>query len=200
MTGAIFCAHSAGLPKYRPPSCAERSVAMTGSAHTFLHVRTSSTGSPAIRSKRSSIMSAPCACAAAACAGSVRQATICMYLTICRGATKRYAMPGPGRQGYPFIPFRVETLVPDMEPAAVMKTLRLACSALGWCVILAFVLPLGAAYLLGLSPVAVSALIASAFVIEDGSIPIGIGLGLPVQFVVPVATSVEAGIFLGLLV
>ncbi|MFZ1959481.1 MAG: hypothetical protein ACLQBP_01735 [Methanoregula sp.] len=92
----------------------------------------------------------------------------------------------------------MKTLVPDMEPAAVMKTLRLACSALGWCVILAFVLPLGAAYLLGLSPVAAGALIASAFVIEDGSIPIGIGLGLPVQYVVPVATSVEAGIFLGL--
>jgi len=85
-----------------------------------------------------------------------------------------------------------------MESAAVIQTLRLTWRALGWCVLLAFILPLAAAYLLGLSPVAVSALIASAFVIEDGSIPIGIGLGLPVQYVVPVATSVEAGIFLGL--
>jgi len=85
-----------------------------------------------------------------------------------------------------------------MESAAVIQTLRLTWSALGWCVLLAFILPLGAAYLLGLSPVAACALIASAFVIEDGSIPIGIGLGLPVQYVVPVATSVEAGIFLGL--
>ena len=38
-----------------------------------------------------SMISAPCACAAAACAGSVREATICMYLTVCREATKRCA-------------------------------------------------------------------------------------------------------------
>jgi len=86
-----------------------------------------------------------------------------------------------------------------MDPAAVTKTLRLACNALGWCLILTIILPLAAAFLLGLSPIAASAFIGSAFVIEDGSIPIGIGLGLPLQYVVPVATSIEAGIFLGLI-
>ncbi len=85
-----------------------------------------------------------------------------------------------------------------MEPAAVNATLRPAIGALGWCVTLALVLPLGGACVLGLSPAAAVALVASAFVIEYGSIPIGIGLGLPVHYVVPAATSIEAGIFLGL--
>jgi hypothetical protein len=79
-----------------------------------------------------------------------------------------------------------------------MAMLRPACGAIGWCVLLALVLPLSAAYLLGLSPAAACAMVASAFLIEYGSIPIGIGLGLPVQYVVPAATSIEAGIFLGL--
>ena len=78
-----------------------------------------------------------------------------------------------------------------MEPAAVKATLRPALGALGWCVTLALVLPLGGAYTLGLSPAAAGALVASAFVIEYGSIPIGIGLGLPVNYVVPAATSIK---------
>ncbi|MGA2162105.1 MAG: hypothetical protein ABSG28_07925 [Methanoregula sp.] len=85
-----------------------------------------------------------------------------------------------------------------MERAAVMTVLRLACGALGWCVLLGLVLPLGAAYLLGLSPAPALALIASAFLIEYGAIPIGIGLSLPPQYVLPAAISIEAGIFLGI--
>ena len=85
-----------------------------------------------------------------------------------------------------------------MERAAVKSVLRPACGAIGWCALLALVLPLGTALLLHLSLPAAGALVASAFVIEYGSIPIGIGLGLPVQYVVAAATSIEAGIFLGL--
>ena len=85
-----------------------------------------------------------------------------------------------------------------MERAAVMTVLRPACGAIGWCALFALVLPLGAAFLLHLSVTAAGALVASAFVIEYGSIPIGIGIGLPVPYVVAAATSIEAGIFLGL--
>ncbi|MFZ2073267.1 MAG: hypothetical protein WAU64_02185 [Methanoregula sp.] len=85
-----------------------------------------------------------------------------------------------------------------MEPAAVLTTLRPAFGAIGWCALLALILPLSSAYVLGLSPAAACGLVASAFVIEYGSIPIGIGLGLPVQYVVPAATCIEAAIFLGL--
>ena len=53
-----------------------------------------------------------------------------------------------------------------MEPAAVMTTLRPAFGAIGWCALLAFILPLGGAYVLGLSPAAACGLVASAFVIE----------------------------------
>ena len=66
-----------------------------------------------------------------------------------------------------------------MEPAAVMTTLRPAFGAIGWCALLAFILPLGGAYVLGLSPAAACGLVASAFVIEYRSIPIGIGLAAP---------------------
>ncbi|MGA2699439.1 MAG: hypothetical protein ABSE74_07345, partial [Methanoregula sp.] len=85
-----------------------------------------------------------------------------------------------------------------MERAAVMKNLRLTGRALGWFVLLALVLPLAAAYLLRLSPAPVIALITSAFLIEYGSIPIGIGLGLPSLYVLCAATVIEAGIFLGI--
>ena len=85
-----------------------------------------------------------------------------------------------------------------MERAAVMKNLRLTGRALGWFVLLALVLPLAAAYLLHLSPAPVIALITSAFLIEYGSIPIGIGLGLPSLYVLCAATVIEAGIFLGI--
>ncbi len=85
-----------------------------------------------------------------------------------------------------------------MERTAVMATIRSACGALGWCVLLSIVLPLGSAYMLGLSLAAACAQVGSAFFIEYGSIPIGIGLGLPPLYVLPVATSIEAGIFLGI--
>jgi len=79
-----------------------------------------------------------------------------------------------------------------------MAVLRPACGAIGWCALLALVLPLGAALFFHLSLSSAGALVASAFVIEYGSIPIGIGLGLPVPYVVAAATSIEAGLFLGL--
>jgi uncharacterized membrane protein len=85
-----------------------------------------------------------------------------------------------------------------MERAAVMTNLRLAGIALGWCIIPALILPLGAACLLRISLAPVIALITSAFLIEYGSIPIGIGLGLPPLYVLCAATSIEAGIFLGI--
>ena len=79
-----------------------------------------------------------------------------------------------------------------------MAVLLPASGAIGWCALLALALPLCTALLLNLSLPAAGALVASAFVIEYGSIPIGIGLGLPVPYVVAAATSIEAGIFLGL--
>jgi len=85
-----------------------------------------------------------------------------------------------------------------MERAAVPAALRLLWGALGWCILLALVLPVVSAYLLGLSPSSASALIASAFLIEYGAVPIGIGLGLPVLYVLCTVTCVEAGIFLGI--
>jgi uncharacterized membrane protein len=85
-----------------------------------------------------------------------------------------------------------------MERAAVMRNLRLTGRALGWFALLALVLPLAAAYLLRLSPGPVIALITSAFLIEYGSIPVGIGLGLPSLYVLCAATVIEAGIFLGI--
>lgn len=85
-----------------------------------------------------------------------------------------------------------------MERAAVKSVLRPASGAIGWCALLALALPLCTALFLHLSLPAAGALVASAFVIEYGSIPIGIGLGLPVPYVVGAATSIEAGIFLGL--
>jgi len=85
-----------------------------------------------------------------------------------------------------------------MERAAVLEAVRETGGALGACVLLSLVLPLGAACLLGLSLPPVYGLIASAFFIEYGSVPIGIGLGLPAPYVVCAATAVEAGIFLGI--
>ena len=85
-----------------------------------------------------------------------------------------------------------------MEHAAVLAALRLVCGALGWCVLLALVLPIVSAYLLGLSLVSAFALITSAFLIEYGAVPIGIGLGLPSLYVLCAAISIEAGIFLGI--
>ena len=155
-----------------------------------------------IRSKRSSMISAPCACAAAACAGSVREATICMYLTVCRGATKRYARRGffyRCFKGYRFIPFRVETLRWIWNLRQSWQRSGLPVGALGWCVIACTRPAARRGVRCSVSPLPLpGALVASAFVIEYGSIPIGIGLGLPVNYVVPAATSIEAGIFLGL--
>jgi hypothetical protein len=85
-----------------------------------------------------------------------------------------------------------------MERAAVLAALRLVSGALGVCVLLALVLPIVSAYLLGLSLVSVSALITSAFLIEYGAVPIGIGLGLPALYVLGAVISIEAGIFLGM--
>ena len=100
--------------------------------------------------------------------------------------------------GYRFIPLRVEFLLLDMEQAAALTTLRSACRAVGWCILLAFILPLASTYVLKLSPAAACTQIASAFLIEYGSIPIGIGLGLPPAYALLAATSIEAGIFLGI--
>jgi len=85
-----------------------------------------------------------------------------------------------------------------MDHAASMAAARRICGALGACVLLSLILPLGSACLLGLSLPAVYGLIASAFLIEYGSIPLGIGLGLPAAFVLCAATAIEAGIFLGI--
>lgn len=67
--GQIFSYHEAVSPKNCPPSRAERRVAITGNEHTFLQRITLLTGSPSIRSKRRSTMSAPCSCASDARAG-----------------------------------------------------------------------------------------------------------------------------------
>jgi hypothetical protein len=85
-----------------------------------------------------------------------------------------------------------------MERTAVLAALRLACRAFGGCIFLALVLPIVSAYLLGLSPASTFALIASAFLIEYGAVPIGIGIGLPPIYVLCAAISIEAGIFLGI--
>jgi uncharacterized membrane protein len=85
-----------------------------------------------------------------------------------------------------------------MERAAELTTLRTAFKAVGWCVLLAFILPLVGAYTCTLSLSAACAQIASAFLIEYGSIPIGIALGLPPLYALLAATSIEAGIFLGI--
>ncbi|MEN6395031.1 MAG: hypothetical protein ABFC78_00930 [Methanoregula sp.] len=85
-----------------------------------------------------------------------------------------------------------------MERFAVLAAFSLVCGALGVCVLLALVLPIVSAYLLGLSLVAVFALIASAFFIEYGAIPIGISLGLPSPYVLGAVICIEAGIFLGM--
>jgi uncharacterized membrane protein len=85
-----------------------------------------------------------------------------------------------------------------MERVAVLAGLRFACRAFGGCIFLALVLPVVSAYLLGLSPSSTCALIASAFLIEYGAVPIGIGLGLPPIYVLCAAISIEAGIFLGI--
>ncbi|MFA7694342.1 MAG: small multi-drug export protein [Methanoregula sp.] len=85
-----------------------------------------------------------------------------------------------------------------MERAVVLAALRLAYGALGGCIFLALVLPLVLAYLLGLPLASTFGLIASAFLIEYGAVPIGIGLGLPPLYVLCAAISIEAGIFLGI--
>jgi uncharacterized membrane protein len=100
--------------------------------------------------------------------------------------------------GYRFIPSRVEPILLDMEHAAELTTLQTACKAVGWCILFAFILPLVGAYTLTFSLSAVCAQIASAFLIEYGSIPIGIALGLPPLYALLAATSIEAGIFLGI--
>lgn len=86
-----------------------------------------------------------------------------------------------------------------MERAAVLAAVKQTGGTLGACVVLAFVLPLGAAAALSLPPAPVYGLVASAFLIEYGSIPIGIGLGLPAPYVLCTAVAIEAGIFLGVL-
>jgi hypothetical protein len=85
-----------------------------------------------------------------------------------------------------------------MERAAVLEAARQTGTALAVCIIPSIVLPLSAAILLGLPLAPVYGLIASAFLIEYGSIPIGIGLGLPAGYVLCTAIAIEAGIFLGI--
>ncbi|MDD4484601.1 MAG: hypothetical protein PHD55_09560 [Methanoregula sp.] len=85
-----------------------------------------------------------------------------------------------------------------MDRAAVLAAAQRIGVALAACIIPSIVLPLGAAILLGLPLAPVYGLIASAFLIEYGAIPIGIGLGLPAVYVFCAATAVEAGIFLGI--
>lgn len=81
-----------------------------------------------------------------------------------------------------------------MVPAAFWLTGR----AVGWVILLGLVLPVLSASVLGLSLSSALALVASAFLIEYGAVPIGIGLGLPVVYVLCAVTSVGAGIFLGI--
>jgi hypothetical protein len=85
-----------------------------------------------------------------------------------------------------------------MERATVLEATRRTGMALAACIIPSIVLPLGAAILLGLPLAPVYGLIASAFLIEYGAIPIGIGLGLPAGYVLCTAIAIEAGIFLGI--
>jgi len=85
-----------------------------------------------------------------------------------------------------------------MDRAAVLAAAQRIGVALAACIIPSIVLPLGAAILLGLPLAPVYGLIASAFLIEYGAIPIGIGLGLPATYVFCAATAIEAGIFLGI--
>lgn len=85
-----------------------------------------------------------------------------------------------------------------MERAAVLEAARQTGMALAVCIIPSIVLPLSAAILLGLPLAPVYGLIASAFLIEYGAIPIGIGLGLPAGYVLCTAIAIEAGIFLGI--
>jgi len=85
-----------------------------------------------------------------------------------------------------------------MERAAVLEAARRSGVALAACILPAVVLPLAAAILLGLPLTPVYGLIASAFLIEYGAIPIGIGLGLPAGYVLCTVIAIEAGIFLGI--
>jgi len=85
-----------------------------------------------------------------------------------------------------------------MERVAVLDAARRIGTALTASLILAVVLPLCAAILLGLPLAPVYGLMASTFLIEYGAIPIGIGLGLPAGYVLGSAIAIEAGIFLGI--
>lgn len=85
-----------------------------------------------------------------------------------------------------------------MERKEVGEAAGRIAVAIAACVIPALVLPLLAAFLLGLPAAPVYGLIAGAFLIEYGAIPLGIGLGLPALYVFCAATAIEAGIFLGL--
>ena len=85
-----------------------------------------------------------------------------------------------------------------MERAGVLAAAERAgvTVAAGICCIV--LLPLASALLLGLPLPPVYGLVASALLIEYGSIPIGIGLKLPALYVLCAATLIEAGIFLTL--
>ena len=85
-----------------------------------------------------------------------------------------------------------------MERAAVMKNLRLTWSGARMvcppCTGPATRCCIPASHLLA----PVIALITSAFLVQYRLIPIGIGLGLPPLYALCAATSIEAGIFLGI--
>ena len=62
--------------------------------------------------------------------------------------------------------------------------------------VLAGVLPFLGAFVLGYSPAAVAALVASAFIIEYGAAPVGLALGLSPLYVLVVLCSVALGVTL----
>jgi len=71
-------------------------------------------------------------------------------------------------------------------------------SALGRGILIAIILPILPALLLGYSLTSTLALIGSGFVVEYGAAPVGLALGLSPLFVFYVLMCTETGIFLGL--
>jgi len=83
-----------------------------------------------------------------------------------------------------------------MQQVSLASVITPFSKAIGWCLLFAIILPIGGAVFLKLSVSAACTLVATAFLIEYGSIPIGIALGLPPLYVTVAATCIEAGIFL----
>jgi uncharacterized membrane protein len=76
--------------------------------------------------------------------------------------------------------------------------LKHIAAALAWGVLIALVLPVLSAVLLGYPLMPTLALIGSALIVEYGAAPVGITLGLSPLFVFWVLMCTEVGIFLGL--